>query len=317
MSSVVLATAGYDQTIKFWEATSGICYRTIQAVGHTNKLEITSDKKFLAAAGNPSIRLFEVQSTNNQPVVQYENHTNNVTAVGFQKENKWMFSGSEDGKIKIWDLRTSRCQRDMNCKAPVNTVVLHSNEGELISGDQSGVIKVWDVTSGRYTCELVPEVGAPLRSMAVAMDGSLLVAANSNGICYVWRMCGGSSNPQRFEPLYKLVAHPGHHILKALISPDVHHLATASSDKTVKLWNLDGSFKCDCVLKGHSRWVWDCVFSVDAAYLVTSSSDCTARLWDLADGVEQERRTIRTYNGHQKALTCCALNDSALSDAEY
>jgi WD40 repeat protein len=30
MSSVVLATAGYDHTIKFWEATSGICYRTLQ-----------------------------------------------------------------------------------------------------------------------------------------------------------------------------------------------------------------------------------------------------------------------------------------------
>ena len=29
-SSVVLATAGYDHSIRFWEATSGICYRTLQ-----------------------------------------------------------------------------------------------------------------------------------------------------------------------------------------------------------------------------------------------------------------------------------------------
>jgi WD40 repeat protein len=35
---------------------------------------------------------------------------------------------------------------------------------------------------------------------------------------------------------------------------------------------------------GHTRWVWDCVFSVDAAYLVTASSDATARLWDLSAG---------------------------------
>ena len=27
--SVVLATAGYDHTLRFWEATSGICYRTL------------------------------------------------------------------------------------------------------------------------------------------------------------------------------------------------------------------------------------------------------------------------------------------------
>lgn len=30
MPSVILATAGYDHTIRFWEAPSGICYRTVQ-----------------------------------------------------------------------------------------------------------------------------------------------------------------------------------------------------------------------------------------------------------------------------------------------
>lgn len=28
--SVILATASYDHTIRFWEAKSGRCYRTIQ-----------------------------------------------------------------------------------------------------------------------------------------------------------------------------------------------------------------------------------------------------------------------------------------------
>lgn len=30
MPSVILATAGYDHTIRFWEAPTGTCYRTIQ-----------------------------------------------------------------------------------------------------------------------------------------------------------------------------------------------------------------------------------------------------------------------------------------------
>jgi hypothetical protein len=30
MRSVILATAGYDHTIRFWEAPSSTCYRTIQ-----------------------------------------------------------------------------------------------------------------------------------------------------------------------------------------------------------------------------------------------------------------------------------------------
>jgi len=93
--------------------------------------------------------------------------------------------------------------------------------------------------------------------------------------------------------------------LKCLLSPDGRQLATASSDKTVKLWSLDG-FKLERTLVGHSRWVWDCVWSVDAAYLVTASSDSTARLWDCSSG-----EAIRVYTGHHKAVSCCALNDSA------
>lgn len=94
MSSVVLATAGYDHSIRFWEATSGVCFRTLQYPdSQVNKIEITADKTHLAAAGNSHIRVFDVNSNDPQPVISYEGHTGNVTAVGFQKDSKWMFSG--------------------------------------------------------------------------------------------------------------------------------------------------------------------------------------------------------------------------------
>lgn len=186
------------------------------------------------------------------------------------------------------------------------------------------------------------------RSLSVASDGSLVCAANDKGTCYVWRVMRNAPPGANFDPLYKLRAHDCtlleccsqvlckfHHrcttayILKCLISPDVRQLATASSDKTIKLWNLD-TFALDRTLTGmerqlsavgllhhhtlctgHQRWVWDCVFSVDAAYLVSASSDCTARLWDLSTG-----EAIRMYTGHHKACVCCALNDSAIDGRE-
>lgn len=46
-----------------------------------------------------------------------------------------MYSGSEDGTIKIWDLRAPGCQREYASRAAVNTVMLHPNQGELISGE--------------------------------------------------------------------------------------------------------------------------------------------------------------------------------------
>ena len=122
------------------------------------------------------------------------------------------------------------------------------------------------------------------------MDGSLVVAANNSGTCYVWRAMRGSYLTTHFEPLHKLRAHQGAgeaagaaarrvqgapprrlercsvpapdtdalcccmclpsppplscappgYVLKCMLSPDVRQLATTSSDKTVKLWNLDG-----------------------------------------------------------------------------
>lgn len=116
--SVILATASYDHTIRFWEAKSGRCYRTIQyPESQVNRLEITPDKRYLAAAGNPHIRLFDVNSTSPQPVMSYDSHTNNVMAVGFQCDGKWMYSGSEDGTVKIWDLRIINEDRDRRMHA--------------------------------------------------------------------------------------------------------------------------------------------------------------------------------------------------------
>ncbi|TQE10913.1 hypothetical protein C1H46_003486, partial [Malus baccata] len=110
--SVILATASYDHTIRFWEAKSGRCYRTIQYPdSQVNRLEITPDKRFLAAAGNPHIRLFDVNTNSPQPVMSYESHSNNVMAVGFQCDGNWMYSEPQvvKGNMKVVQLLTLLC----------------------------------------------------------------------------------------------------------------------------------------------------------------------------------------------------------------
>ena len=132
MSGVLLATAGYDHTIRLWEAPSGVCYKTMQHPdSQVNKLEITPDKQYIAAAGNPSLRIFDINGNSPNALSSYDGHTNNITAVGFQKEGKWMFTGSEDGTIKIWDMRAPGCQREFESGSPLNTVMLHPNQAEL------------------------------------------------------------------------------------------------------------------------------------------------------------------------------------------
>eukprot|EP00842_Homolaphlyctis_polyrhiza_P000552 jgi/Hompol1/1498/HPOL_000619-RA len=274
VTEVVLATAGYDHTIRFWEALSGTCLRTIQ-LQHPDS------------------------SNNPNSIVSFEGHTANVTAIAFQSAGRWIVTGSEDGTIKIFDVLSPGIQRDYELKCPVNDVIIHPNQGELVSCDQSGSIRVWDLAENTCTHELVPEEDTPARSVTMASDGSMLVAANNKGNYYVWRTRNGADTTE-FEALTKVSAHQTY-ITKCLLSPDNRLLATCSADHTVKIWDASRQrFTLDKTLggqQGHQRWVWDCAFSADSAYLVTGSSDHSARLWDLSNG-----ETIRHYNGHQKAI---------------
>uniref|UniRef100_H3GAF7 Protein LST8 homolog n=1 Tax=Phytophthora ramorum TaxID=164328 RepID=H3GAF7_PHYRM len=290
MAGVVLATAGYDHTIRFWEAASGTCNRTVKYPdSQVNCLQITPDKKYIAAAGNPHIRLFEINSNNPNHVTSYDGHASNVTSLGFQRHGKWMYSCSDDGTIKIWDLRAPGCQRSYNAGVPLNSVVLHPNQAELLVGDQNGFVRVYDLTANAMVTKLEPPTGdtgeSSIRSVDIVRDGSALVAANNHGKCFFYR-----PKPEgHYELQGSIQAHNGY-ILKTRISSNGKFLATCSSDKTAK---------------GHQRWVWDCAFSAVSSYLVTCSSDQSARLWDLSQG-----EAIRQYSGHHKAVICVALNDA-------
>lgn len=317
--SVILASAGYDHTIRFWDALTGICSRTIQHTdSQVNRLEITNDKRFLAAAGNLYVRLYDIRqigssgamaegngggsSGNSNPVMTFEGHNNNVTSLAFQIENKWMVTSLEDGMVKVWDVRTPSVQRNYRHSSPVNQVVIHPNQGELFSCDQDGNIKVWDLGENQCTHHLIPEEDVSVNSLSVASDGSLLVAGNSKGNCYVWLM-QNEGDATLLNPKSKFEAHLNY-ITRILLLTDARHLATCSADHTARIWSTEENFGLESTLHGHQRWVWDCAFSADSAYLVTACSDHYVRLWDLSNC-----ETVRQYNGHHKGVVCVALND--------
>mmetsp|Transcript_15906 Transcript_15906/g.33371 ORF Transcript_15906/g.33371 Transcript_15906/m.33371 type:complete len:322 (+) Transcript_15906:358-1323(+) len=319
--SVILATAGQDDKIRFWEAPSGICSRILRyADSQVNCLEITPDKQYLAAGGNPHIRLFEINNSSNQnPILTLEGHTGNVTSLGFQRNGRYLYSGSEDGTVKLWDLRSPTFSRSFDSRGAVNSVALHPSQAEIISGDQNGSVKIWDLGSAKCINDIVPDAQSSstssegrvsIQSVDVSADARTLVAANNHAEVFVWNPSDATKKTQQsnepLRPLAKFRAHPlGAYLLHARISPDCRHLVTTSSDKTVRLWDTS-TWQLTQTLSQHSKWVWDAVFSADSSYLVTASSDRTARLWNLRTGTP-----VRHYTDHDYAVTCVALNDSS------
>jgi target of rapamycin complex subunit LST8 len=165
---------------RFWEALSGICSRTIQhPESQVNRLCITPDKKYLAAAGRHVVRLYDIKSSNPNAIMTFEGHTNNITGVAFHCEGKWMVTSSEDCTVRVWDTRSGLVQRHYTHDHPVNDVVIHPNQGELVSADRGGVIMIWDLGDDKCTHQLIPEDDVPISSVSIASDGSLLAAGNN------------------------------------------------------------------------------------------------------------------------------------------
>ena len=56
-------------------------------------------------AGYQHIRMYDLNSNNPNPVINYDGISKNVSAVGFHEDGKWMYTGGEDNSARIWDLR--------------------------------------------------------------------------------------------------------------------------------------------------------------------------------------------------------------------
>ncbi|MFE6160751.1 AAA family ATPase [Streptomyces sp. NPDC056486] len=82
-----------------------------------------------------------------------------------------------------------------------------------------------------------------------------------------------------------LLGHKGAVYLTSF-SPDGRTLATASYDRTVRLWNVSDPSRPKPLgkpLTGHTSWVSSAVFSPDGDTLASASDDGTVRLWDVRD----------------------------------
>jgi len=308
VEEVVLATAGYDHTIRFWQAHTGQCVRTLQhSDSQVNALEISPDGQLLVACGYQRIRMFEVHGSNTNPVVNYEGVSKNVMDVGFQDQGKWVYTGGEDGTVKVWDCRKRnlQCSKAFTASGPVNTAKLHPNQQEIVIGDQNGVIHIWNLRSGPEAAFTVtPEPGASIQCISIDSKGNRMACVTNKGSCHVYDL-KTHEGQLIAKPTAKFTAHK-RYALKCKFSPDGSILATSSADQSTKIWRTS-DWSLDCTLHApNQQWVWDIAFSADSQYLIAATSDNTARLWSLlTQDVKCE------YNGHTMNVTCIAFRDGA------
>lgn len=140
-------------------------------------------------------------------------------------------AGDQHGNIRVWDLTANACSCELvpevgtgeltarSCSPPAHACLPPLPVCTGWSPRPQRLVPRGPAAAGHGGAAAPPVASAPtpvcralhaaVRSLTVAMDGSLVVAANNSGTCYVWRAMRGSYLTTHFEPLHKLRAHQG------------------------------------------------------------------------------------------------------------
>jgi WD40 repeat protein len=129
-----------------------------------------------------------------------------------------------------------------------------------------------------------------LSAAALSADGRWLAAIRADHVL-LWDRSAPTAAPR------ELRGHRGD--LRSLVfSADSRLLATASSDRTARVWPVLGAEAPVLLQGGHAGAVSTVAFSPDGRQVLTGSTDSSLRLWDAASG-----RELAAVQRHADAVT--------------
>jgi cytochrome c len=164
---------------------------------------------------------------------------------------------------------------------PVRAVAVSADGLSAISGSFDGSAIRWSLT--RNVADQVLRFHESSVNAVAIVGRDRYATGGEDGRIAIWRQ--GSPVPERtFE---------GHTapIVSLAVSPDGSMIASASWDRTIRLWPLAGGEAR--VLKGHDQNVNGVAFTGDGKSLVSAGYDATLRIWPL-DGSTPEVAILPT-----------------------
>jgi WD40 repeat protein len=224
-----------------------------------------------------------------------------VSCVAYSPDRKLIASGGAH-LVRLWDTDPKRLLRQIVLLSAVNaTCLAFSPDSKTLAVGSSGAIFLFDVDGKDTKLRLTIPAGSTwINAIAFDPKGKPLLACTSYDT-KVRLFDLEKKDPKEME--IAVLAKHQQSVTCLAFSPEGAHLASGSTDGTIRLWKIDGAksdeeAKIDAIAKG----VHALAYSKDGRLLAAGGADGSIALWTTTGAKATVRGTVAAHGSTVSAL---------------
>ncbi|XP_061910663.1 PWP2 small subunit processome component [Entelurus aequoreus] len=170
-------------------------------------------------------------------VFKQQGHFNNMASLAYSPDGQYIATGGDDGKVKVWNTNSCLCFVTFTEHTSSITNVTFTSSGfVVVSASLDGTVRAFDLHRYRNFRTFTSPRPAQFSSLAVDVSGELVSAGAQDSFeIFLWSMQTG-------RLLEVLGGHEGP-VSCLCFSPVKSILASASWDRTIRLWDMMDSWQ--------------------------------------------------------------------------
>lgn len=235
-----------------------------------------------------------------------------VSCVAYSPDRKLVASGGAH-LVRLWDTDPKRLLRQIHMLGATNaTCMAFSPDSKTLAVGSSGVVYLFDMNGKETKLRLTIPAGSTwINAVAFEPKGKpLLACASYDTKIRLFDLA--KKDPKEME--IAVLAKHQQSVTSIAFSPDAVHLASGSTDGTVRLWKMDDAksdeeAKIDAIAKG----VHALAYSRDGRVLAAGGADGSIALWTMAAAKATVRATVPAHGSIVAALAFAPTGNTLTS----